>query len=174
MLKKLSALSLVALCVIFSANASAQWFAHVEDDIFSDTGKKATLISGGNTGSLVFDCENNKLHFAFVEESPLTFNDKYTGFSYPVKLIIKVDDNQPFSFDAVRKRRNQHTREAGLVFEYSEKEDFLPVFEQFESAKSKILVGIDSGRDSKYSRTIGATGSTAATKRFLKSCGLRD
>lgn len=173
MLKKLSALSLVALFISFSANAGPRWYVGVEDDLFSDTGKKATLISSGNRESLVFDCENNKLGFAFVEKSPLTFNDKHTRFSRPVKLIIKVDDNESFIFNAAYNRRNEDYKQAALVFEYSDKAVFLPIFEQFETAKSKILVGIDYG-DSKYSRTIGVTGSTAATKRFLKSCGFRD
>ncbi len=63
MLKKLSALSLVALFVSFSANAGPRWYVSVEDDLFSDTGKKVTLVSSGsgNSGKLVFDCENNKL-----------------------------------------------------------------------------------------------------------------
>ena len=173
MLKKLSALSLVALFVSFSANAGPRWFVDVEDDLFSDTGKKATLVSSGNSEKLVFDCENNKLSFAFLTKSSLTFNDKHTGFSRPVKLIIKVDDNEPFIFNAAYSRRNEYFQHAFVEFEYSDKAVFLPAFEQFESAKSKILVGRDYG-NSKYSSTIGVAGSTAATKRFLKSCGFRD
>lgn len=173
MLKKLSALSLVALFVSFSANAGPRWYVSVEDDLFSDTGKKATLVSSGNSEKLVFDCENNKLSFAFLIKNPLTFNDKHTGFSRPVKLIIKVDDNEPFIFNAAYSRRNEYFQHAFVEFEYSDKAVFLPAFEQFESAKSKILVGRDYG-NSKYSSTIGVAGSTAATKRFLKSCGFRD
>lgn len=184
MLKKLSALSLVALFVSFSANAGPRWYVSVEDDLFSDTGKKVTLVSSGNREKLVFDCENNKLSFAFlmsydfliknpgfIIKNPLTFND-----SRPVKLVIKVDDNESFIFNAAYGHREINMfsmLSMSVKFEYSDKAVFLPAFEQFESAKSKILVGLESG-DSKYTSTIGVAGSTAATKRFLKSCGFRD
>ena len=51
----------MALFVSFSANAGPRWFVSVEDDLFSDTGKKATLVSSGNSEKLVFDIIKTEL-----------------------------------------------------------------------------------------------------------------
>lgn len=165
MMKKTNFISAALVAVMFTSfSASAQWLTKVDDDLFTG-GKKAVMLgslSSSNSG-LIFDCTKNKLSVAYVE------TDK-TEDSVPtvaMDLIIKVDDNPINKLEASLSRRNAQSIEVAA----DDAEKITVVLKQLQSAKTKVLVGVqtrDGGNQSSFSGN--ASGSTTATNSFIKAC----
>lgn len=160
--------TLVTLSCASAANART-WHVNVEDDLFSDTGKKAFLSSPGNFHPLVFNCDSSGISIALLERSQQT-RDETRDYAAPVTLIVKVDDSDPIRLAATWSRRNEHYFHA----EVDDKEslpDIVKTLKQIQAAKSKVLVGIQFNTKN-FSESIRVNGSTAATTTFLKACGV--
>ncbi|WP_313288368.1 hypothetical protein [Stutzerimonas nitrititolerans] len=155
----------VVLGLAVSATASAEWFAKIEDDIFTD-GKKGVLIGDiGPSHALAFDCGEDKLTAALIEEG----KEENAGPSMDGQLIIKVDQNPPIKMAATYGQRNPTFRQ---MISY-DSDSTLKVLKQIQAAQSKILVGVtfpETG--SKWSATASVSGSTRETTRFLEACKL--
>jgi len=165
-------LAVVGLSLLLTSVATAaSWSVSVEDDLFSKTGKKAMLGTNGEQRPLVFDCDSSGISFALLEKSRLT-NDERRFEPRPAKLLIKVDDAEPFNFSASVNRRNDYyfqIQVAGTQYPTETAE----LLHQIQAAQSKILVGVEFPSGDKYSDSVGVSGSTAATGKFLKACGIQ-
>lgn len=155
---------------ISMANART-WSVEIEDDLFSETGKKAMLVSPGNFRPLIFTCDSSGIEFALLEKSQKT-KDESSSISAPVTLVLKVDDEAPIRFSANLRRRNEHYYHASVLGK-DYPEETVTALKQIQAAKSKILIGIMLGNDNNYSEAIGVSGSTATTTAFMKACGIK-
>lgn len=170
-MKKIASLLTLTASIIFSSSALARWDVMVEEDLFSSTGKKATMTSGYRGDLLLFSCDADELEMALLSPSRQTFEEKQF-YSIPVKLIIKIDDNKPLHFNADLSRRNDHYYQAATKFSHEDSTSYIALLKQVQNAMSKILVGLSTGPDHRQTINLTVNGSTAATKRFMESCGL--
>lgn len=151
--------------LVLSGAVNADWYASIEDDIFSG-GKKAMLLGGVGPGhSLAFDCAEGELTAALLEEGAWTQSDS----PLEATLLIKVDDNAPVQFNAGYGERNPKYRQ---VISH-DRDTTLKALKEIQAAQDKILVGIKFvAMDSKWSGTAPVTGSTREVGRFLEACKL--
>lgn len=161
---KSNIIKITLIAAFFSPLAHAQWLTDTEDDLFSG-GKKAMMIGTltSSSSAIIFDCSKGKLSVAYVEE------DKSSDFSadIPADLIIKIDGNTAIKLDASLSRRNAQAVQA----KSDDLENITPLLKQIQSAKSKVLVGLqtkDGGNQSSFSGNV--SGSTAAVDSFVKAC----
>ena len=168
MMKGILALALV--CFSVPVTFAQSWTIHVEEDLFSDTGKSARLHSGERTGALLFECDANGLRLAYLLNEPLR-RDEASGRSFPAGLVVKVDDHEAIRFSTALSRRNEHYMHAQIWAKDHPKE--IPeLLEQIREAKSKVIVGLMVG-EHRQSNTVSVTGSTKATTTFLEVCGVK-
>ena len=143
--------------LIFATQASAQWMAKVEDDIFSG-GKKAMLIGEvDNFHAFVFDCD--------AESAKGDSAAKVAA-----SLIVKVDQGQIQRFVATTSQRND-THWQALT---SDREQILNILTQIRDAESGIQIGVQvPDIDFKWSGVASPAGSTKETDRFVAACKLK-
>lgn len=158
---------LIASTIVFSHLSYAGWTTSIDDDLFSG-GQKAVMHGTLNSPSigLIFDCTKSDLSIAYVEQDT-TSSD--TG-SFPVDLIIKVDGNSILKLDAALSRRNSQY----LQIKSDNTDQINSILKQLQSAKSKVLVGVqtkDGGNQSSFSGSV--SGSTVAVNRFVKACEIK-
>lgn len=163
--------AIFGLSLLMASTASAaNWSVSIEDDLFSKTGKKAMLGTNNNQRPLIFDCDSTGISFAILERSRRT-NDEKTFAPYAAKLIIKVDDAEPFHFSGAVSRRNDYYYHVQVIgSQYPD--ETIKLLHQIQAAQSKILMGIEFPSGDKVSESLGVSGSTSATSKFLKSCGI--
>ncbi|MFT0850910.1 hypothetical protein VRY85_09020 [Achromobacter sp. F4_2707] len=165
------ALLLVGLVFSTISAASARnWYVKVEDDLFSETGKKAFLTSDNDFHPLIFECDSSGTEMALLEKSPQTRNETANNSSV-VTLILKVDSADPIRFNASWYRRNENYTQI-IVSDNDYAAEVLTVLKQIQAARSKILVGVVLPSGQKFSEAIGVSGSTASTTTFMDACGI--
>ena len=152
--------------LIFATQASAQWMAKVEDDIFSG-GKKAVLIGEvDNFHAFVFDCDAERLTFALIGKNAKGDNAARAAAS----LIVKVDQGQIQRFAATTSQRND-THWQALT---SDREQILNILTQIRDAESGVQIGVQvPDIDFKWSGVASTAGSTKETDRFVAACKLK-
>lgn len=154
-----------AIGLVVAASANAEWYASIEDDIFSG-GKKAIVLGDVGPGhSLAFDCAEGELTAALLEEGAWSETDSPLS----AVLLIKVDDNAPIQFDARYGERNAKYKQIISL----DRDTTLKALKEIQAAQHKILVGVKFvAIDSKWSGTAPVTGSTREVGRFLEACKL--
>jgi len=157
-------LLLMMMGLAAATSANAEWYATIEDDIFSG-GKKGLLLGEvGPNYSIAFDCEEGSLTSALIEKGS---DDGKTTFE--AELVFKVDQNPAIKMSALYGRRNP----SYLQVISSDADLSLKVLKQLQAAREKILVGVAFPEiDSKWSSTASVAGSTRETTRFLEACKL--
>jgi hypothetical protein len=156
-----------AAAMMVSGAAQAQWDTKIEDDIFSG-GKKAMLLGIISPNAFVVaDCDSSgELSIAYSEKGEWSDGMALGQF----RLLIKVDGGPIIETKAKAEERNSDY----FQITSNDAEVVLEMINQIALAKRSILVGIEEPTfDMKHSATIGASGSTKATKRFLEACGRR-
>ncbi len=151
--------------MIAAGAAHAQWDTKIEDDIFSG-GKKAMLLGIISPNSFVVaDCDSSgELSIAYSEKGEWNAGMALGEF----RLLIKVDSGSVMEAKAKAEERNSDY----FQITSDDTDVVLEMIKQIALAKRSILVGIEEPSfDMKHSATIGASGSTKATKRFLDACG---
>jgi hypothetical protein len=151
--------------LVLSGAVNADWYASIEDDIFSG-GKKGVLVGEiGTSHALAFDCGENKLTAALIEEG----KEENAGPRMDGELLVKVDQNPPVKMTATYGQRNPTFRQ---IISY-DSDSALTVLKQIQAAQSQILVGVTfPATGSKWSATASVSGSTRETNRFLEACKL--
>lgn len=149
---------------LYYSPVNAAWRTTVEDDLFSSSGKSAVL--GGTLTSdnhlIIFDCTNENLRLSLVES-----DDKGFVQEKPANIIFKVDDQTPTKMSGVIQRRSSAYVQATVT----ERDMVLSVLKAIHGAKSKVLVGLETG-DRKHTFSGDAKYSTLAVNEFTRACDI--
>ncbi|WP_347254118.1 hypothetical protein [Leminorella grimontii] len=166
MLRKII-IKMLMIFAFVSPIAHAQWITNVDDDLFSG-GKKAMMYGELNSlySAIIFDCTKEKLSVAYIEEDKSS--DAVPSIS--MDLIIKIDGFDAKKLHAILSRRNAQK----LQIASDESETIKELLKQLKSAKSKILVGIQTNDGENQTSFSGnVSGSTAAVTRFVSACEIK-
>lgn len=158
---------LLAASILISPFTYADWITKVDDDVFTG-GHKAVMIGGlgmSTSSAILFDCTKGTASISYVEQD----NSTDDIANVPMDLIVKIDGNPVIKLDAELSRRNANSVEVTST----EMEKITDVLKLLKSAKSKILVGIqtkDGGHQASFSGN--ASGSTNSVNSFVNACEL--
>lgn len=163
------AVSLIIICVATAAPAGASWQATIErDDFGSDhVGTAATTAEGKVFGLRCQNGQEPALVFATLE----LWADQLAEL--PATLLIKVDDGEPQSQQAVLE---QYPRMMGLTQQLGVRvlasgNDLFPILDAIAKAKNRITVAVELAGQRFENTRFSARGSRASFKRIWQFCG---
>lgn len=148
--------------------AHATWKTNIENDIFTG-GKSAELVGDINNKnqSLIFDCAAGQLSVSQVEQNSSTV----VKGSHHYQSLIKIDDNEPLTFNATLSRRNPQS----IQLESRENDKIKTLLSQLLAQQSRedFLVGV---KDSKGRQLSSGAGSVSfankSVKKFISACNI--
>jgi hypothetical protein len=161
-------LALLGATLFPTAVVAQSWDASIQSDDFGDkdTGIAIVQSSGRGFGLRCIQGDPTALVFLTRETWSATLA------VVPAKLLIRIDENEAFSFYATLEGFDGGNafREAELVRAVAVEGPIVDVIKQIESAKSRVSVAIEIG-DQRFEPTRFSTrGSTKAISKIRPLC----
>jgi len=150
----------------WSGGARAQWAARVEEDILTD-GKTGTLTGLISLQQAIYvTCSTGgDLSFAYLEKGD--WDDAMS--IVPMKIAVKIDDGEKVWLDA----RAYHHNDQYFGIKSTDEKLIKKILSGLSTGRRKLLFGLKSDvGDVSVSGSMGLSGSTSATRKFVSGCKL--
>ena len=155
----------VAVAAALATPAAAQWAYDQRGGAFDEAATHLAMTMRETGYSLAVRCQSaDDLTLVFLTEETMTDEDSDNLNLFSPLLLVRVDDEAPFELDGVTQ-----VGETGMGI-------FAPapigVLSQINGAKRRVAVAIRVLDDTFHEIEFNARGSTSATAKLKKGCGI--